>query len=126
MGSDDAETIFELSGPPETVLDGLRRLAPAATIAVTLGEAGSAVLSDGAVWRPSRPYRVTTVDLLGAGDAYAAGFLWAALRGRPPQERVDTAAAVAALKCTIWGDVALVSAAEVEELLSSPGTDIRR
>jgi len=126
VGADDAETIFDLSGAPETVLDGLRRLAPAATIAVTLGAAGSAVLSDGAVWRPARRYHVTMVDPVGAGDAYAAGFLWAVLRGRPAQEQVDTAAAVAALKCTIWGDVALVSVAEVEELLISASTEIRR
>jgi len=126
VGADDAETVFELTGPPEGVLAGLQRLAPRATIALTLGEAGSMVLDDGAMWRPSRRYTVSVVDRVGAGDAYAAGFLWAMLRGRLPQERVDAATALAALKCSIWGDVAVVSPAEVEELLASDSTEIRR
>jgi len=126
IGSDDAETVFELSGAPERVLEGLARLAPAATIALTLGEAGSAVLEGHAVRQPSRLYTVTTVDRIGAGDAYAAGFLWRVLEGRSVQEAVDAPTAVAALKCTIWGDIALVRPLEVEELMASTHSEIRR
>jgi len=126
VGSDDAATVFELAGPPESVLSGLRKLAPAATIALTLGEAGSAALSGSTVHRPSRLYTVTTVDRVGAGDAFAAGFLWRVLTGRSVQEAIDAATALAALKCTIWGDIALVRAVEVEELLASASTEIRR
>ena len=126
IGSDDAETVFELSGAPERVLEGLARFAPAATIALTLGEAGSAVLGEGAVRRPSRLYTVTTVDRVGAGDAYAAGFLWRVLQGRSVQEAVDAATALAALKCTIWGDIALVGPGELEELMASTHSEIRR
>jgi 2-dehydro-3-deoxygluconokinase len=126
IGSDDAATVFELAGPPEAVLNGLRKLAPAATIALTLGEAGSAALAGAVVHRPSRLYTVTTVDRVGAGDAFAAGFLWRVLTGRSVQEAIDAATALAALKCTIWGDIALVRAVEVEELLASASTEIRR
>jgi 2-dehydro-3-deoxygluconokinase len=126
IGLDDAETVFELSGEPEKVLRGLARLAPAATISLTLGEAGSAVLDAGAVLRPSRLYTVTTVDRVGAGDAYAAGFLWRVLQGRSAQEAVDAATALAALKCTIWGDIALVRPPELEELMASADSEIRR
>ena len=126
IGSDDAATVFELAGPPEAVLNGLRKLAPAATIALTLGEAGSAALAGSVVHRPSRLYTVTTVDRVGAGDAFAAGFLWRVLTGRSVQEAIDAATALAALKCTIWGDIALVRAVEVEELLASASTEIRR
>jgi len=66
------------------------------------------------------------VDRIGAGDAYAAGFLWASLQGRPLQAAVDAANALAALKCTIWGDIALVGRAELDELLASVSTEIRR
>ena len=63
IGSDDAETVStSLAHPTES---GLARVAPAATIALTLGEAGSAVLSTGAVLRPSRLYTATTVDRVG-------------------------------------------------------------
>jgi len=126
IGSDDAETVFDLAGSPERVLEGLARLAPSATIALTLGEAGSAALDGNAVRRPSRLYTVTTVDRVGAGDAYAAGFLWRVLQGRSVQDAMDTATALAALKCTIWGDIALVRPAEVEELMASTNSEIRR
>jgi 2-dehydro-3-deoxygluconokinase len=65
------------------------------------------------------------VDPVGAGDAYVAGFLWAILNGRGPQEAVDAGAAVAALKCSTWGDVALVDPRDVADLLAG-GSDIRR
>jgi 2-dehydro-3-deoxygluconokinase len=127
VGSDDAEVVFKLVGSPEEVLRGLHVLAPEAVVALTLGEAGSAVLTgDARVLRPSRLYTVSVVDRVGAGDAYAAGFLWASLTGRTPQEAVDAATALAALKCTVWGDVPLVTRAELDELLASDSTEIRR
>ncbi len=126
VGADDAETVFELRGAPADVLGGLRGLAPAATIALTLGEAGCAVLDGTTVWTPRRRYAVTVVDRVGAGDAFAAGFLWAMLAGRGPEPAVDAGTALAALKCTIWGDIALVSRAELDELMASDNTEIRR
>jgi 2-dehydro-3-deoxygluconokinase len=126
VGADDAETVFGLAGSPDHVLHGLRALAPRAVIALTMGEAGSAVLADGAVWRPSKLYAVSVVDRVGAGDAYAAGFLWATLDGRPPQQAVDAGTALAALKCTVWGDMPLVTRGELDELMASDNTEIRR
>jgi 2-dehydro-3-deoxygluconokinase len=126
IGSDDAATVFELPASWEAALVGLARLAPRATLALTMGEEGSAVLAEGRAWRPSRLYTVSVVDRVGAGDAYAAGFLWAQLTGRSVQEAVDAATALAALKCTIWGDIALVGRAELDELLISDNTEIRR
>jgi len=127
VGSDDAEVVFGLTGSPEEVLRGLRALSPGAVIALTLGEAGSAVLADlPGVLRPSKLYTVSVVDRVGAGDAYAAGFLWACLTGRSPREAVDAATALAALKCTVWGDVPLVTRPELDELLASESTEIRR
>jgi len=126
IGSDDAETVFGLVGAPVSVLNDLAKLAPRAAIALTMGEAGSAVQVDGAVVRPSKLYQVSVVDRVGAGDAYAAGFLWATLEGRSPQDAVDAAAALAALKCTVWGDVPLVTRQELTELLASDSTEIRR
>jgi 2-dehydro-3-deoxygluconokinase len=125
MGEAEARTVFGLSGSVESMVDALARRAPKATIALLQGQDGSTVLADGRVWRPSRTYTVQVVDPVGAGDAYVAGFLWATLNGRGPQEAVDAGAAVAALKCSTWGDVALVDAREVADLLAG-GSDIRR
>jgi sugar/nucleoside kinase (ribokinase family) len=54
-----------------------------------------------------------------------AGFLTAILKGRAVQEAVDMGTAVAALKCATWGDIALVDAREVDDLLAG-GPDVRR
>jgi 2-dehydro-3-deoxygluconokinase len=126
IGADDAQAVLELPAAPEPALAGLRAVAPRAIVALTLGEAGSAVAAGDRIVRPSRLYTVVPVDRVGAGDAYAAGFLWAMSTGRGIDAAVDAATALAALKCTIWGDVALVSRAELEELLASDDTEIRR
>jgi len=125
MGEAEARTVLGLSGAPEAILEVLGRLAPKATVALLQGQAGSTVLADGRLWRPSRTHTVQVVDPVGAGDAYVAGFLWATLNGRGPQDAVDAGAAVAALKCSTWGDVALIDARDVDDLLAG-GSDIRR
>ncbi len=125
MGEAEARTVLGLTGPADALVEALARLAPAATIAVLQGSEGSTVLADGRLWRPTRAHPVQVIDPVGAGDAYVAGFLWAILQGRGPQDAVDAGAAVAALKCSTWGDVALVDGRDVDDLLAG-GSDIRR
>jgi len=125
IGQGEAQTLFGFAGSPEQALDGLSRLAPKATISLQRGEEGSTVLDGGRLVRPSRRPAVQMVDPIGAGDAYAAGFLWATLSGRGLQEAVDAGTAVAALKCSTWGDIALVSPQDVADVLAG-GPDVRR
>ena len=125
IGQGEAQTLFGLAGSPEQTLDGLARLAPKATISLQRGEEGSMVLDGGRLARPSLRSVVQVVDPIGAGDAYAAGFLWATLSGRGLQEAVDAGTAVAAIKCSTWGDIALVSPQDVADLLAG-GPDVRR
>jgi 2-dehydro-3-deoxygluconokinase len=125
IGQAEAQTLFGFTGSPEQTLDGLARLAPKATISLQRGEEGSTALDGGRLFRPSRRLTVQMVDPIGAGDAYAAGFLWALLRGRDLQEAVDSGTAVAALKCSTWGDIALVSPQDVADVLAG-GPDVRR
>src|SRR5881628_1426764 len=125
IGQGEAQMLFGFAGSPEQTLDGLARLAPKATISLQRGEEGSTVLDGGRLIRPSRRPVVQVVDPIGAGDAYAAGFLWATLRGRGLQEAVDAGTAVAALKCSTWGDIALVSPQDVADVLAG-GPDVRR
>ncbi|HSE94933.1 MAG TPA: sugar kinase, partial [Methylomirabilota bacterium] len=110
VGVEDARRVFGIDGDPLAVAEALRARAPQATVALTLGEQGSLVLAD----RPYRPTRLYTLDAVadrvGAGDAFAAGFLHGLLMGTGVQEAQDRGTALAALKCTIWGDVALVRA----------------
>ena len=84
VGIEDARRVFGLTGEPETVAAELRKLAPQAIVALTLGDQGSVVLTD----QPRRPTRLYSLDVVadrvGAGDAFAAGFLhgWLTTRGR--------------------------------------------
>src|SRR5438552_261317 len=113
LGQSEAETVFGLTGAPEATVEAIARLAPKASVALLQGEAGSLVLEGGRLWRPGRRHTVQVVDPIGAGDAFVAGFLWATLGGRGPQAAVDAGTAVAALKCSTWGDIALVDARDV-------------
>jgi 2-dehydro-3-deoxygluconokinase len=125
LGGSEAQTVFGLGGSAEATLEALARRAPKATIALLQGESGSVVLDGGRLWRPSRRHAVQVVDPVGAGDAFVAGFLWKTLSGRGAQEAVDAGAAVAALKCATRGDIALVDARDVDDVLAG-GPDVRR
>ena len=124
-GAEEARTVFGLTGPPEGLIAGLARLAPAATVILLQGEAGSVALDGTRLYRPTRRHSVQVVDPIGAGDAYVAGFLWSLRRNRSLQEAVDAAAAVAAIKCSLWGDIAPITPADVEEALGGSPT-VRR
>jgi 2-dehydro-3-deoxygluconokinase len=125
LGRDEARIVFRMGGPPEEVLESLASLAPKATIALLQSEEGSTVLDAGRLWKPAKEYRVQMIDPIGAGDAYAAGFLWCALKGRTTQDCVDAGSAVAALKCASWGDIGIINERDVAQALSG-GPDVRR
>ena len=125
IGAEEARTVFGLDGPPDAMLAALAARAPKATIALMQGADGCTVLDGGRLLRPRRRFEVQVVDPIGAGDAYVGGFLWATLRGRTIEDAIDAGHAVAALKCSIWGDIALVTPADVDDLLAG-GPSVRR
>jgi len=59
-------------------------------VIITLAEEGSVVF-DGQTFTRIPAYPADCVDATGAGDTYAAGFLFAYLKGLPPGE------------CALWG-----------------------
>ena len=129
-GAGDAATIWGLSGEPERVARGLLALSGAQLVVLTLAEAGVlAVARDGANWRQAA-LPVTIVDPVGAGDAFAAGLLHRWLDA--PEDvagALRSGVALAALKMTMPGDLALITPAELDEalaLLDAPGQDIHR
>jgi len=125
LGRAEAETVFRLEGPAEMILKSLARRAPKAVIALLQGSDGSTILDGDRIWRPTIEHRVQMIDPIGAGDAYVAGYLWAALRGQSAQDSANIAATVAALKCSMWGDVARLTPRDVEDALAG-GPDVRR
>jgi 2-dehydro-3-deoxygluconokinase len=94
--------------------------AGAQQVAVKLGADGAQVW-DGDQTAKSRPWRVTPVDTVGAGDGFSAGYLDAFLAGHDLQHCVDQAAAVGALVTTRRGDLAAMpTRAELDDFIA-PG-----
>ncbi|HHW10261.1 MAG TPA: sugar kinase [Firmicutes bacterium] len=92
-------------------------------VAITLRESisasdnnWSALLYDGGTFYNSRKYKVHIVDRVGGGDSFGAGLIYSYLTGKSPDQAVQFAVAASCLKHTIFGDLNLVSAAEVETL----------
>jgi 2-dehydro-3-deoxygluconokinase len=125
-GEGDARTLWGLTGSPEEVAEGLAARFAAAVTVVTRGEGGAlAVTREGErVAVPAIPAAV--VDRVGAGDAFAAGFLHGYLESGDVERGLRAGVALAALKLTVRGDLAVVSAAELDAALSATRPTIVR
>ena len=64
----------------------------------------------------SRTHRLHIVDRVGGGDSFAAGLIYALLRGAEGAKAIEFAVAASALKHSIEGDFNRVTVAEVEKL----------
>lgn len=79
----------------------------------------SACLYDGEHFIQSTPYDIThIVDRVGAGDAFAAGFIYGLATQMDAPAALNFAVAASALKHSIPGDLNLISLAEVQRLLA--------
>jgi 2-dehydro-3-deoxygluconokinase len=90
------------------------------TVVVTNSEAGADAF-DGSHNYHTDAFKVQIVDRVGAGDAFDVGLMTALFNGQPLETAMRYGAAVAALKLTMPGDIAVVSRAEVESLLKAEG-----
>lgn len=94
-------------------------------VIVTDGDAGaSAYDGENLVSVPS--VATTLIDRMGAGDAFASGVLCRLLEDTPLEDALHFGAALAAIKLTIVGDIALTTRAEVEALLNNTGNSLHR
>jgi 2-dehydro-3-deoxygluconokinase len=101
-------------------------------IAITLRENPLVWLNDwtAILWQPSgvlrtRSYKVEIVDRLGAGDSFAAGLIHGLL-DNDDQKGLDWGVAMSAIKHTIPGDFAWVTADEVASTVKGGGLRIAR
>jgi sugar/nucleoside kinase (ribokinase family) len=86
-------------------------------LCVTLGARGAMLLEGDRLHHAPAP-KVTVVDSTGAGDIFRGAFIYALLRGDPPEGVLRFANAAAALSCTREGTVEGVpSLPEIERLL---------
>lgn len=75
----------------------------------------------------SRSYELAgVVDRIGAGDAFAAGVLYAIAAGSDLQYAADFGAAAAAVKHSVPGDFNIASVEDVEYAMGGASLDVRR
>ncbi|MHA5049170.1 sugar kinase [Streptomyces sp. SD15] len=102
VGEDEAEAAWGVTGGPAAI----RAALPEPRVLVVKQGARGATLfeADTVTFVPS--LHVDVVAPVGAGDAFAAGFLSATLRGLPAQERLRHGHLMAAAALTVPGDLA--------------------
>jgi 2-dehydro-3-deoxygluconokinase len=130
---EDIERVFGIKGKDfEDAAAQVARRFPVRAVAITLRENPlvwknnwtAIAYQEGKVLR-TRTYEVEIVDRLGAGDSFAAGLIHGLLDG-DLQRGLDYGVAASAIKHSIPGDFAWITAAEVEVLLKGPGLRISR
>jgi 2-dehydro-3-deoxygluconokinase len=125
MGDEDeVRLVTGGDGSPEALVEA----ASASVAIVKLGAEGAIAASAGKTFRAEAVPVRTVVDPVGAGDAFAAGYIAATLEGKPIGEALRVANACGAAALTVVGDMAgLPDRGEVERLLAStPGADTLR
>ena len=99
-GDEEARALWDRDD--EALVLDLAGLGPEEVVLKT-GSAGSLALVDGEILEHPA-FRVSEVDPVGAGDAFAAGYLAGHLWGLPPEERLRVANAMGALSVATLGD----------------------
>jgi 2-dehydro-3-deoxygluconokinase len=84
---------------------------------------GGIVYAGGAFYQSPLRENLEIYDRIGGGDGFASGLAYAFLEGKCPQEAVEYGAAHGALAMTTPGDTSMVSAREVEAIMT--GGDAR-
>jgi 2-dehydro-3-deoxygluconokinase len=118
VGEDEAEELWGLHG-----VDAIRTAFPdPEVLVVKQGGRGATVIDRGTVTFVPAPH-VDVVAAVGAGDAFAAGFLSATLRGLPVPARLRHGHLMAAAALTVPGDLAAPPARDHADRLATLDDD---
>lgn len=120
VGEDEAADAWGVTGGP----DAIRAALPEpATLVVKQGSEGATVYSEGEPTVFQAALKVDVVAPVGAGDAFAAGFLSATLRGLTADQRLRHGHLMAAAALTVPGDLATPPAREDADRLAALDDD---
>ncbi len=117
-----AEDIYGISGKSEEETAellqqefGCKRVAltERRTYSARKNDYSALLVTDGKAYS-SRKHEVEVADRMGAGDAFAAGLIYAILNGYDEQRTIEFAVAAGSLKHTVEGDANLVSVEEIQ------------
>ncbi|ARS90242.1 bifunctional 2-dehydro-3-deoxygluconokinase/2-dehydro-3-deoxygalactonokinase [Natrarchaeobaculum aegyptiacum] len=121
----DARNVLGLEGDSRQLAHKLGSTHDFRTVVVTRGAEGAVAWHDTVV-HEQPAIETDTVSRIGTGDAFTGAFVARRLVGEDVPTALEYAAATAALKRTIPGDVALVSKAEVEGVLEEETGGVSR
>jgi 2-dehydro-3-deoxygluconokinase len=120
----DARVVFGEDDDPSKIVRNWQKRFGSKVVIITAGDRG-AVAYDGEIHVEEHRYPATLLDPLGAGDAFAAGFIAGYLEGGTAKG-LQWAAAMAALKQSYLGDFVWCTRQELEHLISGGTEDIFR
>jgi 2-dehydro-3-deoxygluconokinase len=127
VSSHDAERLFGCQGGPEQTVTQLTKMFGARIVALTMVDGGSVCIDESGIYSEGPYPGVVEVDRVGAGDAFASGFLFGYLEGKDLAQCLSYARALSAIKYSIPGDLAITTREELESLASrSPQEGIQR
>ncbi|WP_324662089.1 bifunctional 2-dehydro-3-deoxygluconokinase/2-dehydro-3-deoxygalactonokinase [Haloarcula sediminis] len=112
----DAQVVLGADGGAESIARELDEQYGFEVVVVTRGGDGALAFTDGSVFTQPT-YEASDAYPVGTGDAFVGGFLSQYLDGEPVPEALAWGAATAALKRSVPGDVAIVSPAEVRDVI---------
>ncbi len=121
----DVHNVLDRQGPAEELAAELAADFGFETVIITRGEKGALAVHDGTTYEQPA-FETETVDAIGTGDAFVGGYLARYIAGDSIAESLSYAAATAALKRTIEGDLAVVTPAEVEGVVENEERGISR
>jgi 2-dehydro-3-deoxygluconokinase len=112
----DAREVLDREGDAVEIAHGLASEFGFGTVVVTRGTEGAVALRDGSVYEQA-VFDAETFDAIGTGDAFVAGYLAKRLDGGGVADGLEWAAAAAALKRTVDGDLAVISPEDVSDVV---------
>ena len=121
----DVRTVLGRDGSVDTLARGLAADFDFETVVVTRGDEGALAIHDGVV-SEQPAFETETVDAIGTGDAFVGAYLARHVAGDSVAEALAYAAATAALKRTMAGDLAVVTPDEVNQVLEDSRRSIAR
>ncbi|SMO75717.1 bifunctional 2-dehydro-3-deoxygluconokinase/2-dehydro-3-deoxygalactonokinase [Halorubrum cibi] len=112
----DAREVLDRESDAVEIAHGLASEHGFESVIVTRGTGGAVALRDGSVHEQG-VFEAETFDAIGTGDAFVAGYLAERIDGGDVPAALERAAATAALKRTVGGDIAVVTPDEVDRVL---------
>lgn len=121
----DAQLLYGVDGEGQAVAQTLQARW-GGTVIVSDGDRGAYACDTAQNEAAITPFPAVIVDRIGAGDAFASGIIDRLLHSAPLAEALAFGAALAALKLSIYGDIAYVRREEVLAVLNQQHDHLRR